>query len=83
MASTITLKTNIPCPEDKHSSIRIYPFNEMEVGDSVEFDDTEMFHKARRAAAQYGKRNGVRFTTRKGIQDGSLQGQGGTIWRIK
>lgn len=75
---------NIPIPKGGASAaIRKYPFNELEVGDSVEFESTEEFEKGRRAAAQYARNHKQRYIARKGIQDGEYVGQGGTIWREK
>ena len=74
--------SGIPIPSTVNETrARKYPFNELDVGDSVEFDDTEQFEKARRAAQSYAITHGIAFTSRKGIQNGDYVGTGGTIWR--
>ena len=74
--------TKIP-PSRRGKPRRKYPFDEMNVGDSLGFDDTPTFEKARRAAQTYMKRYGVLFTSRKGYQDGKFVGTGGTMWRVE
>ena len=76
---TLKIQSGIPIPE--YGPSRKYPFHDLEPGDSVEFDDTEAFERARRAAQAYGRRHNIRFVARKGIQDGEYAGFGGTIWR--
>ncbi len=75
------IKTGVPIPEGDTPRRRKYPFNELAVGDAIEFEDTANFEKARRAALSYGKTHDITFTARKGIQDGEYVGEGGTIWR--
>ena len=70
-------------PSRRGKPQRKYPFDEMNVGDSLGFEDTTIFEKARRAAQTYMKRYGVLFTSRKGYQDGNFIGTGGTIWRVE
>lgn len=77
----VKVTTGVPIPTEKRNYQRKYPFNELGVGDSIEFEDTDTFEKARRAAQFYGKAHSVTFTCRKGIQDGEFCGEGGTIWR--
>lgn len=60
-----------------------YPFDQLDVGDAVEFESTESFERARRAAQSYGRNHNMAFIARKGIQDGVYVGEGGTIWRDK
>ena len=74
------VNTGIPIPT---SGKRKYPFDQLDVDDSVEFDTTESFERARRAAQSFGRNHGMKFTARKGIQDGEYVGQGGTIWRTE
>lgn len=68
---------------------RKYPFPEMDIGDSISFEQDELFDKARRAATLYGKRSKPSkvFTSRKGIQiindEARHIGAGGTIWRVE
>ena len=77
------IEKNIPVPPvqkigrsgKKHGgNNRLYPFGEMEIGDSI-FVDLSNWKKARDAAFQYGKRNNLKFTTRK-------TDCGVRIWRI-
>lgn len=72
------VNSGIPVPPDARKK---YPFDELEVGDSVEFDDTATFERARRAAQSFGRSHDMKFIARKGIQDGEFVGSGGTIWR--
>ncbi len=53
-----------------------YPFDKMNVGDSFEVTDQNMFASTRVAAIGYGKRKGQKFTSRS--RDGVL-----TIWRTE
>jgi hypothetical protein len=76
------VSSGIPIPSTVNETrARKYPFNTLEVDDSVEFDDTEEFERARRAAQSYARTHGIVFTSRKGIQGGEFVGTGGTIWR--
>lgn len=74
------VKSGIPIPD---TARRKYPFDQLEVNDSVEFDSTEDFERARRAAQAYGRTHNLKFIARKGIQDGVPCGAGGTIWRAE
>ena len=74
------VNSGIPIPT---ASKRKYPFDQLEVDDSVEFDDTDAFERARRAAQSFWRNHNMQFTARKGIQDGEFVGKGGTIWRVK
>jgi len=62
--------------EKKKTSCQKYPFDKMEVGDSFEFNKQERTEIAT-AAAQYAKRNGVKFSSKK-QDEGKVR-----IWRIK
>jgi len=73
------VKSGIPIPTG--NAKQKYPFDQMNVRDSVEFDSTELFQKARRAAQAYGRNHNMVFVARKGVQDGEFVGEGGTIWR--
>lgn len=75
------VRKGVPVPQGPRHYQRKYPFNELEPGDSIDFDDTDDFERARRAAQFYGKTHKIRFVCRKGIQNGEYVGQGGTIWR--
>jgi hypothetical protein len=78
----VKVSTGIPIPDNVNETrARKYPFNTLDVNGSVEFDDTEEFERARRAAQSYGRTHGWVFTSRKGIQNGKFVGNGGTIWR--
>ena len=73
------VRSGIPIPSGDPK--QKYPFDVLEPGESVEFECTETFEKARRAAAMYGRNHNMKFIARKGIQDGEYVGSGGTIWR--
>ena len=70
----------IPPPNTTNGSRRIYPFREMEIGDSflVPVDGDKKLQQARigSAASYYGKRNNKRFVTR--TVDG-----GARVWRVE
>lgn len=80
---------NIPMPAGTCNTK--YPFGEMEINDSVFVPDDGTFEKARRAAQQYGKQKGWKFSARKHIGIDEVDGDeitvlveaGGTIWRIE
>ena len=78
------ISKNIPIPTIKRAGAkRVYPFDEMEVGDSLPIKDSEVFEKARRAAAEHAKKNKWVFTSRKGYINAERTGKGGTIWRVE
>jgi hypothetical protein len=77
------MKVNSGIPIPTENAKRKYPFDQLDIRDSVEFDDTAEFERARRAAQSYGRNHKMRFTARKGIQDGEYVGTGGTIWRVE
>lgn len=66
------IEKNIPIPESIQSGQRKYPFDEMEVGDSLYSDNKAM----RQAAYAYGRRKGIKLITRK-------EGTGYRAWRIE
>jgi len=76
---TFTVESNVPLPPPSGNDRKggtgrpatKYPFGEMKVGDSFVTIEGD---KARTAAAQYGKTNGMRFITRK--ERGGIR-----IWR--
>ncbi|KKN19289.1 hypothetical protein LCGC14_0947180 [marine sediment metagenome] len=53
-----------------------YPFNEMEIGDSIAFKGKKTYNMAKNAASTYGKYNNLKFRSR-------WLGDLGRIWRIK
>ena len=78
------IRNDVAVPNVRRSGAkRVYPFNEMNAGDSIEFDDEQTFEKARRAARAHGIKHGQVFTSRKGYQSGEYTGEGGTIWRVE
>jgi hypothetical protein len=78
------IRQDVPIPERTGvGAARKYPFGDMAIGDSLSFEDSEKFEKARRAATVFAKRNGVLFTSRKGYEHGEHTGRGGTIWRVE
>lgn len=70
----------IPAPNIHNRNSRIYPFREMEIGDSflVPGNENKKALQARvgSAACYYGKRNNSRFVTR------SVEG-GVRVWRVE
>lgn len=71
----ITIYKHIPIPDLKYGRRYKYPFNEMEVGDSiyVPLDQNRVYA----AAYMYGKRKGLKFRTQSLVTGGTM------IWRIK
>lgn len=67
------IEKNIPIPAAAHRGARIWPFADMQVGDSV-LIPMERAKPARSAATTLGKRRGFRFVTR--AVDGGLR-----VWR--
>lgn len=62
--SEYVIEKDIPVPAKKHAGrARTYPFDRMEVGDSI-FVNSGKGVSASRAAYLYGKKNGMRFTAR-------------------
>ena len=78
------ISKGVPIPQINRSGPQLkYPFDQMQVGDSLTFKDVDKFQRARRAAKAYGTRHNMLFTSRKGVQDGERTGEGGTIWRVE
>lgn len=76
------IEKNVPVAKvsTKAGIFRKYPFNEMEVGDSFstgpeDFGPNGRNSRAGFAAAQHGRRFGMKFATRR-------EGEGFRIWRI-
>jgi len=53
---------------------RIYPFAEMEIGDSILINDKDRYKKARSAARSFSDRNGIKLEYR-------VSEEGMRIWR--
>ena len=78
------IEKNIPVPQIRKvrrspgvgGQNRIYPFNEMEIGDSIFIVGQTTKGKACDCAHQYGRRRNIRFTGR--ATEGGVR-----IWRIK
>ena len=78
------IKKNQPIPPTSQGTTPIYPFRDMQVGDSLSLAVTPEFEKARRASASYARRHkGFVFTSRTGYVDGKKGKTGGTIWRVE
>ena len=71
---TFEIKKGIPLPD----RYRIYPFNEMQVGDCFDVP-TDKQSKVISAASKYGKDKGIKFTSKRMKQDGNIFIR---IWRI-
>lgn len=68
---------NIPLPPDRHGRFPIYPFAEMEIGDSILVKgDWKKLDSAKAASRAYGKRHGMKFRTMQ-------VDTGVRIWRIE
>ncbi len=74
----LKIENSVPIPkatQDGARGGRIYPFNNMEVGDSVLIENAGHDHKAVTAAKAYFRRNGKKMTAK--VEDGGVR-----IWRI-
>ena len=72
----IKIDKNIPAPPSRPGRIPIYPFYEMEIGDSILVKgDCKKIDSARSTSRAYGKRHGMKFSTM--LVDGGVR-----IWRI-
>ena len=65
---------NVPLPESRNSGSK-YPFNEMEIGDSVFLLGGSHKCKETDAAKKVGRRHGKKFVIRN-------EGDGIRIWRV-
>jgi len=76
----VIIDTNIPLPKSKRGggSIRKWPFDEMEIGESFAVPTEVLFKRARSAASLYKKKvgSGWNYAAR-------AQGAGGRIWRTR
>lgn len=73
----IEIEKNIPIPPARIGRFPIYPFAEMEIGDSILVKgDWKKLDSAKVAARAYGKRHGVRFRTMQ-------VDTGVRLWRIE
>ena len=72
------IEKNVPMPSVNAGGFRKYPLGDMEVGDSLlDVDATDTTSsKLRNAAKIYGRRNGMRFTSRK-------VDEGVRVWRVE
>ena len=66
---------NIPMPAIKHGNAK-YPFDEMEVGDSILVKGVAAARSCKQAAYKYGKQNGKKFAARAAAN-------GARIWRTQ
>lgn len=72
IVSKLVIEKGVPVPPRKYRT-RVYPFSDMEVGDSFKLDDRKKSVEC--AASYYGRRNGKKFACRK-------DGDGVRVWRI-
>lgn len=71
------IESNIAIPQVRTKQ-SAYPFREMNVGDSI-FVPAEKAAAARVACLYFGRRNGLKFLSRKDMKDGV---DGVRIWRV-
>lgn len=74
---TFKIEKDVPPPPTPTGEL-IYPFAEMEVGDSF-FAPGKKQKAVSQSARKYGKRTGTRFSSRTTVEDGV---QGVRVWRI-
>lgn len=67
------IENNMPMPPLSHGRRAVYPFAQLEIGQSFDCDTDKVVQ----AAYKYGKRNGKRFYTAK------IDRNGKTVWRCK
>jgi hypothetical protein len=71
-----TVEQDVPLPAAyRHRKARVWPFGQMEVGDSFIVHDPDKWDYTQQCASIYGKRLKRKFTTRK-MEDGLR------VWRI-
>jgi len=68
------IERHIPVPPET-ATRQLYPFPDMQVGDSFLVLDADWIKNLRSAAYMYGRRHGVKFTIRK-------YGEGWRLWRV-
>jgi hypothetical protein len=74
----ITIDSSVPTPDfevGKNSGMRKYPFQKMEVGDSIFFENTTHDSNSTQAAKRYFSRNSKTMISRK-------EKNGIRIWRV-
>ena len=74
----ITIDSSVPTPFfeiGKNSGMRKYPFEKMEIGDSIFFENTTHGSNSIQAAKRYFSRNRKNMIARK-------EGSGIRIWRV-
>jgi len=70
------IEKGVPIPENKNPS-SMYPFEKMEVGDSIRIEGSVVdCNKARSAAGNFSKKSGMKFKTRSSV--GEIR-----VWRVK
>ena len=79
----LDIQKDVPMPPKAKppGSSPSYPWHDMEVGDCIPFATDEQFERARRAAANWGKRHGVEFKSRAKVLADQESETGGTVWR--
>ena len=76
------IEKDIPIPPARRSSKRKYPFNKMQIGESILIEgDRKKLRKASCAAQVYGKRNSKKFISRLLEKDGEFFGV--RLWRVE
>lgn len=63
------IEKNVPLPTK-------YPWEDLEVGDSVLIDEERVYNNARYSAYYHGKKTNKKFICRK-------EGTGGRVWRVE
>lgn len=76
---TIKIDKDVPMPANAGSKSHVYPFQNMEVGDSF-FAAGKTGDQLTNAAAHYRKRNSWGFSCRNTVEN---EVKGARIWRIK
>lgn len=88
-----TISSNVPLPPPRTGGRRagkprIYPFDQMAVGDALSVKGQKPFLRARNAMVSYqqtcnNRGENVKFVSRAGWIDGQPDQDGGTIWRVE
>jgi len=69
------IEKNVPAPKSTRGRTSKYPWDKMQVNDSIAIDDPDQHHNARSSAAQYGARHNKKFVSK--VVDGVMR-----IWRV-
>jgi hypothetical protein len=82
MTTDFKIDKTVPAPRDAGRPNRKYPLDKLQIGDSffVPAEEVNSIDSVVQSALRYGRRHGVKFTTRKVTEKGK---DGVRVWRIE